>query len=99
MLFMLNLLSALFALLAAGAWVYSSVVKGYPTTVPEPRRPGSSYPTPQLGMGYDKSGRQIELTATLQLQSRWSGYAALLAAAAAVFQASATIAPLFLKAP
>ena len=92
--FVFNLVSALFALLAAGAWVYSSSVKGYPTATPEPRGPGPSYATPQLGMGRDRNGRQYELTATLRLQSKWSGYAAWLAAVAALFQAVAQIMPL-----
>jgi hypothetical protein len=65
------------------------MVKGYPTDSPEPRSPGPSYPTPQLGMGRDRKGLQYELFATLRLQSKWNGYAALLAAAAALFQAAA----------
>lgn len=93
--FVFNLLSALLAVLAAGAWTYSSVVKGYPTTNPEPKPPGPSYPTPQLGMGRDKKGCQYELFATLQLQSKWNGYAALLAAAAAIFQAAAAMLSFF----
>jgi hypothetical protein len=86
-----NLLSALFAVLAAIAWIYSSMAKGYPNDRAEPRSPGPSYPTPKLGMGSDRNGRQYELFATLRLQSKWNGYAALLAAAAALFQAAAVI--------
>ena len=97
MVFVFNLLSALFAVLAAGAWTYSSMVKGYPTANPEPRPPGPSYPTPQLGMGRDRRGHQYELCATLRLQSKWSGYAALLAAAAALFQAAVAMTPFFLN--
>ena len=95
MVFVFNLLSALFAVLAASAWIYSSMVKGYPTASPEPRQPGPSYPTPQLGMGRDKMGHQYELFATLRLQSKWNGYAALLAAAAALFQAAVAMTPFF----
>lgn len=97
MVFVFNLLSALFAVLAAGAWTYSSMVKGYPTANPEPRPPEPSYPTPQLGMGRDRRGHQYELCATLRLQSKWSGYAALLAAAAALFQAAVAMTPFFLN--
>lgn len=68
---MFNLLSALFAGLAAIAWIYSSMAKGYPTDSTEPRPPGPSYPTPQSGMGRDSKGRQYELFATLRLQSKW----------------------------
>ncbi|MGC1108570.1 MAG: hypothetical protein WA870_01740 [Methylovirgula sp.] len=95
MVFVFNLLSALFAGLAAIAWIYSSMAKEYPTDSPEPRPPGPSYPTPQLGMGRDRKGRQYELFATLRLQSKWSGYAALLAAAAALFQAAVAITQFF----
>ena len=97
MVFVLDLLSALFAVLAAGAWTYSSMVKGYPTANPGPKPAGPSYPTPQLGMGRDRKGHQYELFATLRLQSKWSGYAALLAAAAALFQAAVVMAPFFLN--
>ena len=96
MAFVFNLLSAVFAVLAAGAWIYSSRVKGYPTENPEPRPPGPSYPTPQLRMGQDTRGRQFELFATLRLQSKWNGCAALLAAAAALLQSAAIAAPYLL---
>ncbi|MFZ1078631.1 MAG: hypothetical protein WAN31_02955 [Methylovirgula sp.] len=46
-------------------------------------------------MGRDRKGRQYELFATLRLQSKWSGYAALLAAAAALFQAAVAITQFF----
>jgi hypothetical protein len=95
MVFVFNLLSAVFAVLAASTWIYSSMVKGYPADNPEPRPPGASYPTPQLGMGRDRKGLQYELFATLRLQSNWNGYAALLAAAAALFQAIAVMMPFF----
>ena len=97
MILVLNLLSAGFAILAAGSWIYSSMVKGYPTDNPEPRPPGTSYPTPQLGMGRDRNGRQYELSATLRLQSKWNSYAAWLAAAAALCQALTVILPFFSK--
>jgi hypothetical protein len=95
MAFVFNLLSAVFAILAACSWICSSMVKGYPTDSPQPRSPGPSYPTPQLGMGRDTKGRQFELFATLRLQSKWSGYAALLAATAALLQSAAAMTPLF----
>jgi hypothetical protein len=56
----LNLLSAIFALLAAGAWIRSTVVREYPTDKPEPRAPGASYPTPQIGFGRDREGRHTK---------------------------------------
>lgn len=99
MVWALNLLSAIFALLAAGAWIRSTRVREYPTDKPEPRPPGSSYPTPQIGFGRDKEGRQYELFATIRLQSRWNAYAAWLAAAAAVCQAAAMISSARFQAP
>jgi hypothetical protein len=77
--FVLNLLSASFAVLAAAAWINSSMVKGYPTDTQEPRPPGLSYPTSQLGFGRDRKGRQCEFFSTIRLQSKWNAYAALLA--------------------
>ena len=63
MVFVPNLLSASFAVLAAAAWINSLMVKGYPTDTQQPRPPGSSYPTPQLGFGRDRKGRQYEFFA------------------------------------
>jgi len=93
--FALNLLSAFFAVLAALAWIFSARVRAYPIDDPEPRPPGPSYPTPKIGFGIDRMGRQYELFSTLRLQSKWSACAALLAAAAAISQASATVAQRF----
>ena len=95
----LNLLSAFFAVLAAVAWIRSTVVRGYPTDKPEPRPPGPSYPTPQIGFGLDKEGHQYGLFATIRLQSKWNSYAARLAAAAAVCQAAAVILSVRFQAP
>jgi hypothetical protein len=98
MVFWFNLASGIFAILAAFAWIQSTWTKEYPTDSPEPRPPGSSYPAPQLAMGRDKKGRQYELFATLRLQSKWNGRAALLAAVAAFCQAAATMTPPLCKA-
>ncbi len=88
---MLNIASAIFALLAAGAWAYSAcavtIYEGAPIVKPE----GARLPAPALFYGMDRKGRQIDLIPTLIKQSKWSRNAAILTAIAAVCQALAAI--------
>jgi hypothetical protein len=57
-------------------------------------QPTGLLPGPKLLYGMDAKGREVELIGTLKLQSKWNGYAARLAAAAAFFQSLALIAPM-----
>jgi hypothetical protein len=88
----LNTISAILALLAAAAWIRSSRVVVIYDGGPVPRPPGS-LPRPALLYEMDAEGREVELIGTLRRQSKWNGYAAMLAAAAAFFQALVLIAP------
>lgn len=92
-LIVLNTISAILALLAAAAWVKSSRVVVIYDGGPVPRPPGL-LPQPAILFEKDAKGREVELIGTLKRQSRWNGYAARLAAAAAFFQALALIAPM-----
>jgi hypothetical protein len=90
----LNIFSALFAILAALAWIRSSRVRKFYAGGPIPRPPGS-LPQPALLLEMDAQGRQVELIGTLRRQSTWNGYAASLAAAAATFQALSIASAIF----
>lgn len=82
---MLNIASAIFALLAAGAWAYSAyavTIYAGPFVKPE----GARLPAPAFYYGLDRKGRQIDLIPTLIKQSKWSRNAAVLAAIAALCQ-------------
>lgn len=81
---MMMCLSAAFAILAAVAWITSTIV-----FVPAP--PGVGLGAVLGGNIYDKDrwGRPYDVVETLKKQSRWNQYAAWAAAAAAVFQALA----------
>lgn len=81
----LNIASAAFAFLAACAWAYSA----YTTAIyagPTTRPPGTKLPSPALLYGVDAKEREIDLIPTLIKQSKWSRYAASLAAVAALCQ-------------
>jgi hypothetical protein len=88
----LNALCAFFAVCAAIAWVISSRTKVIYTGQPSQLRAGQSrpmLPDPAFLYGLTRDGRQIDLMPTLRAQSKWNGYAAALAAAAALCQALA----------
>jgi hypothetical protein len=82
-------------LLAAAAWVWSSKVHALYLGGPIPSPGFGLLPRPKYFFGKDRKGQQIELIGTLELQSKWNGYAALLAAGAAVFQALSMLWPNF----
>lgn len=80
-----NIVSAIFALLAAGAWAYSA----YAVTIytgPIVKPDGARLPAPALFYGLDRKGCQIGLIPMLIKQSKWSRNAAILAAIAALSQ-------------
>lgn len=89
----LNIVSALLAIFAACAWIQSARAQVVYSGKPGFRPPGPSLPNPALLYGIDSKGRQIDLIPTLKEQSKWNRYAALLAAAAAFFQAAVALAP------
>lgn len=77
-----NWLSAFCACLAAGLWLYSARVTVWADGQTAPRRDN---------MIIEKQGRMYDVTGTAQAQSLWSAYAAIAAAAAAVFQGLALL--------
>ena len=82
--FHLNCGSALFAIIAAILWFYSA----FGTNVYLPNIPPTAR-SDQMIM--TKNGRPYNLTESLFNQSKWSGYAAIAAGAAAALQALALI--------
>ena len=76
-----NEASAVSAFAAAGLWLYSARVEVWADGQTAPRRDN---------MVILKGGRMYDVTGTAQAQSRWSAYAAIAAALAAVLQGLAS---------
>ena len=79
---LVNEASALCAFIAAGLWLYSARIEVWADGQSGPRRDN---------MVILKGGRMYDVTGTAQAQSRWSAYAAIAAALAAVLQGLASI--------
>jgi len=79
---LVNEASALCAFVAAGLWLYSARIEVWADDQSAPRRDN---------MVILKGGRMYDVTGTAQAQSRWSAYAAIAAALAAVLQGLASI--------
>lgn len=77
-----NWLSSGCAFVAAGLWLYSAHVEVWADDQSGPRADN---------MIILKDGRKYDVTATVAAQSRWSAYAAVAAAAAAVLQGLALL--------
>ena len=80
--FLANEASAGCAFIAAGFWLYSARVEVWADGQLAPRRDN---------MVIEKKGRMYDVTGTAQAQSRWSAYAAIAAAVAAVIQGLASL--------
>jgi len=98
MLFCLNVISAVFALTAAGLWAWASVLRvlsDYSGDVSE----DAKYLNFRGGQGpisRDRDGKWVDVVATLRKQGRVNALAAASAALAALFQAAVVAAPLFM---
>ncbi|MDA9414088.1 hypothetical protein XH81_04315 [Bradyrhizobium sp. CCBAU 25360] len=79
---LVNEASAGCAFVAAGLWLYSARVEIWADGQTTARRDN---------FVLDKDGRPYDLAGTARAQSRWSAYAAIAAAAAAVLQGVATM--------
>jgi len=77
-----NWLSARCAFVAAALWLYSARVEVWADDQTAPRADN---------MVIQKDDRKYDVTGTAQAQSRWSGYAAVAVAAAAVLQGLALL--------
>ncbi|GAA0030921.1 MULTISPECIES: hypothetical protein [Bradyrhizobium] len=74
---LVNEASAVCAFVAAGLWLYSARVEVWADDQTGPRSDN---------MVILKEGRMYDVTGSAQAQSRWSAYAAIAAAIAALFQ-------------
>lgn len=81
---LIEIASAMAAVIAAGLWLYSAKVEVYAENQSSPRADN---------LVIMKDDRKYDVTGTAQEQSRWSAYAAIAAAAAALLQAAAIILP------
>lgn len=101
MLFYLNVISAVFALTAAGLWGWASVLRvlsDYSGDIPADAKYLNFYGG-QGPISRERDGKWVDVVATLRKQGRVNALAATSAAMAALFQAGVIAAPLFSPPP